>query len=983
MKHYLLRAFITLFVLALATPSWSQNCRLVADLRTDVSNRRELDYIGPIHIAGDHVVFLGAECNQSPELYSIPRGGEKISMVRNLYGDIPGSYCGIDPFWAYYSLTILATSPDAAYFSFPGEVFGYELWATDGTFEHTRLVKDICPGPCASNIHDMVYFDSIMLFVAKDSLNGDGLWRTDGTTDGTFIIKRFNLNQALWGLKSLKVINDSTVCFIVNDPSDTYSIWKTDGSEGGTSQIYSFPADITPIRIVNTSQGLYIPTYDKIIKNYPLWFSNATSSGTHWLHTFATHQIGPFVTLAGKVLFSGCTLTTGCELWQSDGTSAGTFLFKDIEPGSGSSSPQSLIEFNGKVIFFAKNPASQMVIWETDGTPGGTIIFANINPSSSLSPVVHNGNFFFLGTENLGSEVYQFWKYDGDQNEMTALGGSIMLIQSIANNKELIAVRGSDSNSEPTVWQLDLLSEVVTKSTPPYSNNGSSQSNANRAQFNNKLFFFADNGDGVQIWKTDQASPGAEVVTHFQYTNGSPSPNYLTNAGDRILFSNYSTATGGEIWQSKGDWATTTLLADLTPGSVNSVTIPISPPVSDGIFIKSYSNNIRTLWKYNLQTETAVLQGQLGGIQHQFVFGDHLFLNATPPSSDENELWHSAGTPATTGQFLDINPGPVESYPYGFVLGDSAHFFFSADDGQHGYELWRSDGTPNGTAMVADINQNEGSKPVGMRWVQNQLLFLANDEQFGPGLWKSDGTAAGTELVKSIPLLSGSNYYSTYTAVLGNLMVFSFPDSQHGNELWVSDGTFAGTHLIADINPGPFSSTPTELVANDTLVFFSAYTQDSGRELWQTDGTPDGTKLTQDINPGPASSSPTGFGTYFGRLYFNAFAPEIGRELWAYAPDWATVPTLSPPSIENNCLVYPNPLSSNAGILKVDCGQQSLNAACMYDATGRLLQTWQLEGKSAPFELPLSSKALIPGVYFLHLKGQDTAKSGWERVILK
>jgi ELWxxDGT repeat protein len=62
---------------------------------------------------------------------------------------------------------------------------------------------------------------------------------------------------------------------------------------------------------------------------------------------------------------------------------------------------------------------------------------------------------------------------------------------------------------------------------------------------------------------------------------------------------------------------------------------------------------------------------------------------------------------------LDINPGPVSSYP-GDLTDVNGTVFFAANDGLHGYELWRSDGTAAGTQMVLDINPGPASGEGGI-----------------------------------------------------------------------------------------------------------------------------------------------------------------------------------------------------------------------------------------------------------------------------
>src|SRR5215471_5473114 len=118
------------------------------------------------------------------------------------------------------------------------------------------------------------------------------------------------------------------------------ALWKTDGTPGGTTQYTS-----------------------KVI-----------------VDTFLSYAI-----LNNEIYFAGIDATHGSELWMTDGTDAGTQLVKDIETGSGSSSPQDMIVFNNAIYFYAATTASGNELWKSDGTPGGTALLKDINPGAGGS----------------------------------------------------------------------------------------------------------------------------------------------------------------------------------------------------------------------------------------------------------------------------------------------------------------------------------------------------------------------------------------------------------------------------------------------------------------------------------------------------------------------------------------------------------------------------------------------------------------------
>ena len=103
----------------------------------------------------------------------------------------------------------------------------------------------------------------------------------------------------------------------------------------------------------------------------------------------------------------------GVELWKSDGTTAGTTLVKDINPGTGSSTPV-LMNFNGTLFFSATDGANGVELWTSDGTTSGTVMVKDINPGSGSSTPANftpAGSIMFF-TINSGAST-QLWKTDG------------------------------------------------------------------------------------------------------------------------------------------------------------------------------------------------------------------------------------------------------------------------------------------------------------------------------------------------------------------------------------------------------------------------------------------------------------------------------------------------------------------------------------------------------------------------------------------
>jgi ELWxxDGT repeat protein len=111
-------------------------------------------------------------------------------------------------------------------------------------------------------------------------------------------------------------------------------------------------------------------------------------------------------------------------------------------------------------------------------------------------------------------------------------------------------------------------------------------------------------------------------------------------------------------------------------------------------------------------------------------------------------------------------------------------------------------------------------------------------------------------------------------------LFFVATDPEHGRELWMSQGPGRPTSLVMDVNPGLGHSVPRALTVMGRWVFFVADDGAHGVELWRTDGTARSTELVKDVRPGVAGALPDKLTVVGGTLYFTANDGPHGRELW-------------------------------------------------------------------------------------------------------
>jgi ELWxxDGT repeat protein len=261
---------------------------------------------------------------------------------------------------------------------------------------------------------------------------------------------------------------------------------------------------------------------------------------------------GPFVNFNGTLFFAGEDPDHGTELWKSDGSTAGTVLVADINPGSGSSSPRDFTFVNDTLYFTATDGVNGRQVWKTDGTAAGTVPVTIINPGnpnglniSSPSLTNVNGTLFWLAKDGL--QGYQLWKTDGT-DEGTGLVKEIStgnLILPAPNN--LVNVNGTlffvatDSVNGTRLWKSDGTEEgtVIVANTA-----GSNLVNGNGTLYFTTLVTV--NGQSQsQVWQSDGTAAGTFSVFSTGLTDG---PASLTRVNDKLFFSAGDPSHGRELW---------------------------------------------------------------------------------------------------------------------------------------------------------------------------------------------------------------------------------------------------------------------------------------------------------------------------------------------------------------------------------------------------------------------------------------------------
>jgi ELWxxDGT repeat protein len=306
------------------------------------------------------------------------------TLIRNFLGS---------PFVPVNFRNNASTIGNTLYFPANDEM-GAELWKSDGTPEGTVLLTDINPDNVYSISNAPAIFTAIndtLYFTAYSSASGQALWKSDGTAEGTVSIKP--------GVRPVSNLSFATVngslYFIGNDGVHGAELWKSDGTSEGTVLV----KDINPgvgsslpggafNKFFNVNGTLYFEANDGV-NGAELWKSDGTSEGTVLVKDInpgADSSNPAYLSAINDTLyFSSTDGVNGAELWKSDGTPEGTVLVKDINPGANSSNPQDLVNFEGMLYFGAYDPVYGTELWKSDGTNLGTVLVEDINPGIESS----------------------------------------------------------------------------------------------------------------------------------------------------------------------------------------------------------------------------------------------------------------------------------------------------------------------------------------------------------------------------------------------------------------------------------------------------------------------------------------------------------------------------------------------------------------------------------------------------------------------
>ncbi len=380
------------------------------------------------------------------------------------------------------------------------------------------------------------------MFVAG-SPDNPGLWKTDGTADGTHLVKQ------LPGVpREMLTVNDTLFLGIGT------LLWGSDGTAEGTREL----ADVQSRHNVITN---LTQVGDRLFFAAPwLYTSDGTPEGTRQVKDVAASNL---INVAGTLFFAGADVNdsspyNGFELWKSDGTEAGTLEVKDIAPGEDwrgsarSSEPQNLTDFNGTLYFLVRRGnLDESSLWSSDGTEEGTINFAN--SSIFARPFVFQDQLFVQDGHVIGShsgnQSLGLWEEARPRDLLVADDAFFFTAEGELTGRELWK---SDGTAAGTMRVVDLA-----------PGNEWGVPNGELFHWKGSVYFAGNDGvSGLELWRTDGTANGTELIYDHVKPNDSP-VRQLTVVDATLFFTaDDGVNPGDQLWKADEDGAA--LVANLT-----------------------------------------------------------------------------------------------------------------------------------------------------------------------------------------------------------------------------------------------------------------------------------------------------------------------------------------------------------------------------------------------------------------------------------
>lgn len=647
---------------------------------------------------------------------------------------------------------------------------GRKIWYYDGN--QSKILLDTI-SPSWASLIDTNFKPTVtennFFFTNKSKTT---LLESTGDDDGIKTLFKETVNTYPGGQIDNLIAVGQTLFFTCNDGIHGVELWKSDGTKNGTTLVKD---------IVKGTDGINI-TYKKVfngklymvlndgIHGSEIWTSDGTELGTHLLLDIYSgingSDVKSLLEFAGNLYFVANNGIDGHELWKSDGTTNGTFLLKNINPtsnGDGLLSNSNFIVFNNYFYFFANNGTNTQ-LWRSNGTSDGTSLFKNINtyPTNLPSYAIFNligasANEYFVfevGSTVATTNQYNFslWRSDGTDAgtyRINDMGNNYNAynqpqLSFYHYNNKLVFIKQSSPNNELYITNGNSGGTILLTDTY--------QNYSDFKVINNDLFFKATYD--YNKYKILKLADNTTVPNLFLDNILDPYKSYTEYNGQIFFCKYFKSGTnydkyGAELWKSDYNGSNPILVSDINYSSgsnphnfnffYDKVLFQAKEYLSDGFYTYNPMDKEVSLLKSNLMFAANTGVYKANNLYYFYAID----TSAYPWASG---LFKSDGTSTGTQKIKNVD---LYSGEAGRKMVDlNNNLYFLARDPDINYtgfiynRLWISDGTESGTKIIDNLSSTNIKPHFNSVAVFNGSIYFCGrlyEESAGiikRGMWK-------------------------------------------------------------------------------------------------------------------------------------------------------------------------------------------------------------------------------------------------------
>jgi len=639
--------------------------------------------------------------------------------------------------------------------------YGQELWSSDGTQNGTQIVKDLNPGGGSSvgTYYDKLYTVNGKIVFSAGVNQTPALYTSDGTSDGTVLLQNISYSYQLPDYEN--VITNKLLYYANN------SLWITDGTTGGTTSLNSQINNIKTI--VPYKNKLYInTTTETYVVDENDQVSILSNNFGIKLEAVSTSSNQNFLVL--KQL--------------DNNTDSFIYIYDDNEI------TKTTIKYNDEKSFVERNNKLYF-----SGYIESYVDFYTVYKNTELC-------YYNISDRSSGIENEIFYNAPSYPTSFVNLRGEIIFIASDGYHAQIFK---REVNGK--------ISKISNFSDFSIGNYGYSTNNS--AKSGDYLYYILE---GNYFYRT---AGNKENTQKINLPVNERLLEIISINDDKVLIKSYNSLHGFmRLWTLENTSTNLSLVLE-SPANYYSGSNNDFIKTDSGIYLKMLDNSATSIWKTDGTTSNTIKITDLESNYFYKTFlgtidNEILFVENPTNYSGTNKL---KSINKITSQIKLISNNNYYKADESFLLNGKIYLYSNSG-------LFVTDGSTTGTSLIANLSLYDVASTVKC----GNLQYFVDDPTHSPSFYRTDGTSAGTFKLNNY----SSNIFTAGTCLndelyfQNNAGIFGKTKGQNPTDftpvpIRVDNELLSGNYSLRQI-----------FTDNDRFYFAMDYKK-SGQELFITD----------------------------------------------------------------------------------------------------------------------------------------------------